>query len=62
MVLTKQSVSGDYVVYADLSIPVLELRHVLHDDLYELVARYVGRPKYNSILFVKRMFKNIELH
>lgn len=61
MILTKQSASGDYVVYADLSIPALEIRHVVHDDLYEVVARYVGRQNYNSTSLVKRMFKNIEL-
>lgn len=62
MVLTKQSLRGDYVVYADLSIPALEIRHVVCGDLYEVVARYCGRANYNSTSLVKRMFKNIELH
>lgn len=62
MVLTKQSLRGDYVVYADLSIPALEIRHVVSGDLYEVVARYYGRANYNSTSLVKRMFKNIELH
>lgn len=61
MILTKQSMRGDYVVYADLSIPALEIRHVLSGDLYEVVARYIGRSNSNSTSLVKRMFRNIEL-
>lgn len=62
MILTKQSVSGDYVIYADLSVPALEICHVAHDGSYEIVAHYIGRSNYNSTSFVKRMFKNVELH
>lgn len=61
MILTKQSRSGRFVVFADLSIPVLEVRRLVHDDVYEVVCRYVGHPNYNSTSLVKRMFKNIEL-
>lgn len=61
MVLTKQSQSGMYVAVADLSVPAFEVRHCLHDDLYEVVCRYVGRPNPNSTAFVKRLFNNIFL-
>lgn len=68
MVLTKQSCSGEFIVVADLSIPSLEIRHIVQGDYdagttncINVVARYVGRLNYNSISFVKRMFKRIEL-
>ena len=61
MILTKQSQSGRTVVVADLSVPALEIRRLLHGELYEVVCRYVGNPNYNSTSLVKRMFKNIEL-
>lgn len=61
MVLTKQSVDGSYVVVADLSMPAFEVRRCLHDDLYEVVCRYVGKPNSNSTAFVKRLFMNITL-
>lgn len=59
MLLTKQSSSGPFVAVADLSVPAFEIRHCLHDDLYEVVCRYVGKPNPNSTAFVKRLFKNI---
>lgn len=61
MVLTKQSTDGRFVAIADLSVPAFEVRHLLHDDLYEIVCRYVGKCNSNSATFVKRLFKNINL-
>lgn len=61
LVVSKQSQSGRYVVVADLSVPAFEVRHLLHDDVYEVVCRYVGRPNVNSTSLVKRVFKNIVL-
>lgn len=61
MILTKTSQSGLIVAVADLSIPSFEVRRLLHDDLYEVVCRYVGRFNYNSTAFVKRLFNNITL-